>query len=144
MQKASLLETYEPFLGRARIEEFIAGGQVERYFEDHWHQATVATSGDEIVGVAVLLGASLDLIWVRSRSRSRGIGSALLNAVESKAAVTSTVLTLEVWAVNQRAVAFYEHRGFSVIATTDDPQTGLEKLVMRKALEPPEITAAGS
>ena len=106
MQKASLLETYEPFLGRAPIEEFIAGGQVERYFEDHWQQATVATSGDEIVGVAVLLGALLDLIWVRPRSRSRGIGSALLRAVESKAAATSTVLTLEVWAVNRRAVAF--------------------------------------
>jgi hypothetical protein len=37
MQRASLLETYEPFLGRAAIEEFIAGGHVEGYFEEHWH-----------------------------------------------------------------------------------------------------------
>jgi ribosomal protein S18 acetylase RimI-like enzyme len=135
MQRASLVETYEPFLGRAPIEKFIAGGQVERYFQDHWHQATVATSGDEIVGVAVLVdGATLDLIWVRPQSRSRGVGSALLDAVESKAAAESAVLTLEVWQVNERAVAFYQRRGFSVIATTDDPHAGLEKLVMQKAL----------
>jgi len=51
MQKASLLETYEPFLGRVTVEEFIANRNVERYFAEHWRQATVATLGDEIVGV---------------------------------------------------------------------------------------------
>lgn len=135
MQEASLLETYEAFLGRAAIEEFIAGGQVERYFQEHWPQAMVATSRSEIVGVAVLVGALLDVIWVRPESRFQGIGSALMEAVESKALAGSSVLTLEVWGVNRRAVTFYERRGFAVSATTEDQQTGLEKLVMRKALE---------
>jgi hypothetical protein len=76
MQKASLLETYEPFLGQALVEEFIASGNVERYFEEHWHQAMVATLDGEIVGVAVLVGALLDLIWVKPSVRSSGIGSA--------------------------------------------------------------------
>ena len=93
MQKASLLETYEPFLGRAAIEEFIAGGHVEGYFEEHWHQATIAVSGDEIVGVAVLAGSLLDLIWVRPDSRSEGIGSALMDAAERQAAAETGVLT---------------------------------------------------
>jgi GNAT superfamily N-acetyltransferase len=134
MQKASLIETYEPFLGRAAIEEFIAGGHVDRYFEEHWHQATVATSGGKIVGVAVLVGSLLDLIWVRPESRSHGVGSALMEAAERQAAGEGGVLTLEVWDVNRRAVAFYERRGFSVRATAGDPQTGLTKLHMRKAL----------
>jgi len=133
MQKASLLETYEPFLGRAAIEEFIAGGHVEGYFEEHWHQATIAVSGDEIVGVAVLAGSLLDLIWVRPDSRSEGIGSALMDAAERQAAAETGVLTLEVWDVNRRAVAFYDRRGFSVRAAAEDPQTGLMKLHMRKA-----------
>ncbi len=30
MQKASLPETYEPFLGRSAVEEFVEGGNVER------------------------------------------------------------------------------------------------------------------
>jgi ribosomal protein S18 acetylase RimI-like enzyme len=134
MQKASLLETYEPFLGRAAIEEFIAAGRVEEYFDEHWRDATVAISGGDVVGVAVLVGGLLDLVWVRPRSRAQGIGSALLHAAESKAAAGGDELTLEVWEVNGRAVAFYEREGFSVTATSEDPQTGLAKLVMRKAL----------
>jgi hypothetical protein len=54
MQKASLPETYEPFLGRSTVEEFVASGKVDRYFEEHWQHAAVATLDDEIVGVAVL------------------------------------------------------------------------------------------
>jgi ribosomal protein S18 acetylase RimI-like enzyme len=136
MQKTSLLETYGPFVGRRAVEEFIASGQVERYFEKHWYQATVATSGGEILGVAVLVDAVLDLIWVRPESRSRGIGTALLKVVEREAALESDALELEVWDVNERAVSFYEREGFSVSATTEDRATGLDKLVMRKALDP--------
>lgn len=134
MQKASLVETYEPFLGRAAVEEFIAGGNVERYFEEHWHEATIASSGGAIVGVAVLVGTLLDLIWVRPDSRSQGVGSALMDAVERKAASEGSVLTLEVWEANRRAVAFYERRGFSANATFEDPRTGLQKLVLQKVL----------
>ena len=134
MQTASLPETYEPFLGRAAIEEFIAAGRVEDYFDEHWRDATVALSGEDVVGVAVLIDGLLDLIWVRPRSRSQGIGSALLRAAEREGAVGSDELTLEVWEVNRRAVAFYEREGFSVTATGEDPQTGLAKLVMRKGL----------
>lgn len=137
MQKASLLETYEPFLGRDAIEEFIAAGQVEAYFDEHWREATVAVSGGDVVGVAVLVDGLLDLIWVRPRSRSQGIGSALLRAAEGKAVVGNDELTLEVWEVNRRAVDFYEREGFSVTAAGEDPQTGLAKLVMRKALVAP-------
>ena len=71
---------------------------------------------------------------MRPRSRSQGIGSALLRAAESQAAVASDELTLEVSEVNRRAVAFYERAGFSVTSTFQDPQTGLAKLVLRKAL----------
>jgi ribosomal protein S18 acetylase RimI-like enzyme len=54
--------------------------------------------------------------------------------VEHQAAPDGKEVTLEVWTVNRRAVDFYERRGFSVEGTTNDPVTGLEKLVMRKAL----------
>jgi GNAT superfamily N-acetyltransferase len=84
----------------------------------------------------VLVGTLLDLIWVRPESRSQGVGSALMEAIERKAAAKGSVLTLEVWAVNRRAVEFYERRGFSVSATGEDPQTGLDKLVLQKVLPP--------
>lgn len=134
MQRASLVETYEAFLGRMAVEEFIDAGNAERYFEERWQQATLATLSDEIVGVAVLEGALLDLIWVKPTKRSKGIGSRLMESVEEQAALECKEVTLEVWTVNRRAVAFCERRGFAVVGTLDDLATGLEKLVMRKAL----------
>jgi ribosomal protein S18 acetylase RimI-like enzyme len=134
MQRASLVETYGSFLGRAEVEEFIAGGNVERYFEERWPQSTLATVSGEIVGVAVREGTLLDLVWVKPSMRSKGIGSTLMETVEDQAALDGKELTLEVWTVNRRAVDFYERRGFSIDGTVKDPITGLEKLVMRKAL----------
>jgi ribosomal protein S18 acetylase RimI-like enzyme len=134
MQRASLVQTYEPFLGQTAVEDFIAGGNVERYFDEHWAESTVATVRDEIVGVAVRQGSLLDLIWVKPSMRSKGVGSTLMKTVERQAALDATELRLEVWTVNRRAVGFYERRGFSVDGVLSDPVTGLEKLLMRKAL----------
>jgi len=134
MQRSSRVETYEPFLGRSAVEEFVSGGNVERYFEQRWQQSTVATVGGEIVGVAVRDGGLLDLVWVKPSMRSRGIGSMLMELVEEQAAFDGNELTLDVWTVNQRAVGFYGRRGFSVEGTLVDPLTGLEKLRMRKPL----------
>jgi len=133
MQRASLLETYEPFLGRAAIEEFIAGGHVEGYFEEHWHQATIAVSGDEIVGVAVLAGllARPDLGAARIAVRGHRIGAH--GRGRAPGCRRNRRADVEVWDDNRRAVAFYERRGFSVRAAAEDPQTGLMKLHMRKA-----------
>ena len=136
MQKTSLPETYAPFVGGPIVEEFISGGNVDRYFDENWQHATVATLGAEIVGVAVLIGNLLDLIWVKPSMRSKGIGSTLIEAVERQAALDSSALTLEVWEVNRRAVAFYDRLGFSVGGTIDDPVTNLEKLVLQKTLRP--------
>ena len=132
MQTASLPDTYGPFLGTATVDEFVAGGSVERYFEEHWPEATVATVEGEIVGVVVLLGALVDLAWVDPAFRSRGIGSALMADAERQA--DGGELRLEVWTVNERAVAFYERVGFRAADEFDDPATGLPKLVMRKSL----------
>jgi len=110
------------------------GRNVERYFEEHRHHSTVATLAGEIVGVAVLVGPLLDLIWVKPSARSKGIGSALMEEAERRAAIDSRELTLEVWKVNRRAVEFYERLGSSVSGTTSDPITSLDKLVMQRAI----------
>ena len=134
MQQGSLVETYEPFLGRTAVDVFLAGGNVERYFRECWRKATVATHHGTIVGVAVLEGTLLDLLWVDTARRSQGIGGTLLEKAERQAALAGDELVLEVWRVNRRAVKFYERHGFTNTRTFDDPETGLEKLAMRKAL----------
>jgi ribosomal protein S18 acetylase RimI-like enzyme len=82
MQRTSLVETYESFLGRAAVEEFIARGNEERYFEERWQQSMVAIVCGEIIGVAVQEGTLLDLIWVKPSMRSKGIGSTLMQNIE--------------------------------------------------------------
>jgi ribosomal protein S18 acetylase RimI-like enzyme len=133
MQSGSLAETYGPLLGRDSVEAFMAGGTVERYFDERWPASTVAVAAGEIVGVAVLLGDLLDLIWVDPRLRGQGVGSALLLDAEHRAAATHDRLRLEVWRVNERAVAFYLQHGFAVHDVTVD-ELGLEKLTLGKAL----------
>jgi ribosomal protein S18 acetylase RimI-like enzyme len=133
MQRASLPDTYGPFLGRAAVEEFIAGGNVDGYFEEHWRDATVATVDERIVGVVVRRGALVDLAWVDPTFRSEGIGAALMADVERRA--DGGELRLEVWKVNKRAVTFYERLGFRTAVEFTDPGTGLAKLVMRKSAE---------
>jgi ribosomal protein S18 acetylase RimI-like enzyme len=132
MQKASLPDTYGPFLGREMVDEFIAAGNVERYFEKHWRDATVGTVDERIVGVIVRVGALIDLAWVDLAVRSQGIGSALMADAEREA--RSGELQLEVWKVNERAIALYERLGFATTEEKTDPDTGLAKLVMRKAV----------
>jgi GNAT superfamily N-acetyltransferase len=84
-QKASLPDTYGPFLGRAPVDECIAAGNVERYFEEHWPNVTVATVDRRIVGIVVLRGVLVDLAWVDPAFRSQGIGSALMADAERRA-----------------------------------------------------------
>jgi ribosomal protein S18 acetylase RimI-like enzyme len=132
MQKASLPETSGPFLGPTAVEEFVAAGSVERYFEEHWPEATVATVDSRIVGVVVLRGALIDLAWVDPAFRSQGIGSALMADAERRAG--GGELRLEVWKVNKRAVEFYDRLGYAATEEITDPATGLAKLLMRKAV----------
>jgi ribosomal protein S18 acetylase RimI-like enzyme len=132
MQRASLPETYGPFVGRPAVEEFVAAGNVERYFEEHWPDATVATADGRIVGVVVCDGMLVDLAWVDPAFRSQGIGSALMASAERR--VCGGELRLEVWKVNERAVAFYERLGFATGEEFTEPDTGLAKLVMRRAV----------
>lgn len=128
MQTASLPETYGPFLGRAAVEGFIAAGNVEGYFEEHWRDATVATVDARIVGVVVCRGTLVDLAWVDPAFRSQGLGAALMADVERRA---DGALQLEVWKANKRAISFYERLGFRSAEEFTDPM-GLAKLVMRK------------
>ena len=45
-----------------------------------------------------------------------------------------TSRSIEVWKVNERAVSFYERLRFATTEEMADPDTGLAKLVMRRAV----------
>lgn len=81
----------------------------------------VAMNGDDVVGVCET-GAFDDeqVIWklyVAPRSRSRGIGVALLERAMAKLPADTDHVLVEHFAGNTRAAAFYDREGFRVLRT---------------------------
>jgi ribosomal protein S18 acetylase RimI-like enzyme len=89
----------------------------------------VAEHNESLVGVAVVKfgvqcpagarsAAELQTLYVQEHFIGQGVGKALLQAAEAKARKQSgSALWLTVNAKNTRAIAFYEHRGYSKVGT---------------------------
>ena len=73
--------------------------------------------------------------WVEQSQRGRGLGTKLFQAAEREArrrGCTQIVLMT----FSFQAPAFYERRGFEVLATIEDHPRGHRNLLMRKPLAP--------
>ncbi|TJZ42238.1 GNAT family N-acetyltransferase [Streptomyces piniterrae] len=84
----------------------------------------VAVRGPEVLGYAAVRGELLDQLYLRPDVRRQGIGSLLLAEARR---YRPGGLTLHVFQLNDAARAFYEHHGFTVIATGDG-STNMENL----------------
>lgn len=82
--------------------------------------------GGVIQGLIGLSGQQIEGLFVDEKSRSQGIGRALLDFVKRK----YPVLTLQVYEKNLRAVRFYQREGFSVREKQVDEQMGEAEYVM--------------
>lgn len=102
---------------------------------------------------SVLAGFAMAQVEVRDRVRAglivtidvaphfrrRGVGAALMNAIEVgvQAAGGAEVLRLEVAVDNETALNFYAKRGFTAIGEIPGYyQTGMDAIVMEKPLRP--------
>ena len=89
----------------------------------------VAEHNENLVGLAVVkfgvqcpagAGSAVELqaLYVQEHFIGQGVGKALLRAAEAKAREQSgSALWLTVNAKNARAIAFYEHQGYSKVGT---------------------------
>jgi len=79
------------------------------------HPAVLARSGDELLGVAtyIIEGAACELLTLHVSTRRRGVGTALLSAVQ-RIALDAGCLRLWVVTTNDNvdALRFYQRRGF--------------------------------
>lgn len=78
-------------------------------------EAWVAEVGGRVVGVMVLRGDFVDLLYVHPESQRRGVGSRLL----SQAKRGRSRVRLYTFESNEPARDFYEQRGFKAIAFGD-------------------------
>lgn len=83
-----------------------------------------------VAGFAALDGGVLDQLYLLPEVRRRGIGTLLLETVR---AASPRGLTLQVFARNAAARAFYAHHGFEVVTTDEGSGTeeGLPDVTLR-------------
>lgn len=88
---------------------------------------TLACIGERIAGFSAMKEATLHALFVLPDVWGAGIGSALVRRLLSRHAV----ITLEVFARNDRALAFYERHGFTRQTMGRCPDTGEAQWSMR-------------
>lgn len=134
LHKESLPSTYGRFLSAEAVEPWLEGGRSEAYMASRWRNMFVAEVGEEIVAFAVLEGAFLELLWVVNGWRGAGVGAALMDWLEARAASEHGVLELECYEPNQGALRFYRRRGYEVVGRRFNEGAGVADLLLRKEL----------
>src|SRR5262249_2261535 len=118
-----------------RIYEFnssateIADGELLAFFVHERDRIVAGICGNTWGGTC-----ELRQFWVEEAQRRRGLGTKLFQAAEREArrrGCTQIVLMT----FSFQAPAFYERRGFEVVATIDDHPRGHRNLLLRKRLD---------
>lgn len=115
-----------------------------RSLRDSASHALVARVGDAVIGVAIFridgrlpIPAYLQTLAVQPGWRSRGVGKALLRAVEERVFATGPNLFLYCTEDNLGARRFYEREGYQVVGTVPDLLLpGRTEVLYRKTLGP--------
>lgn len=100
-------------------------------FEDPDRDVFLAREGDRVVGFAatrVLGEEAVELagIIVAPSAEGRGVGAALVEAARRRAVANGhSTMIVRTETSNERALAFYRHRGFTPVRTTVENVEGL-------------------
>ena len=102
---------------------------------EEWGDGWVAVAGDDLLGWMLTKDDWLDDLWVSSRHRRQGVGSALLGHAEKEIAARGTALArLHVIASNTLAIAFYERRGWRRLREVPHELLPIPRLEMTKTV----------
>ena len=77
-------------------------------------------------------GVEIDVVWVDDAARGRGLGTALMEAVEAEARRRGAVVA---YLKTVMARAFYERLGYVVFGVLEDRPIGTELFFMKKRLD---------
>jgi ribosomal protein S18 acetylase RimI-like enzyme len=138
MCKGSVAEVYGPIMGYEAVQPWAEGDATDKHIRRMLPNSFVALSRDKLLGVMILEDDLVDLLWVASGQRSRGVGAALLNlAEETLKRQGYPLMRLECFELNTRALSFYIRRGWQKTNRYLDEQSGIYKVLMIK--EPPNL-----
>jgi ribosomal-protein-alanine N-acetyltransferase len=133
--RETIVQVYGQILPWEKLEPWVEGDMVAEKVNKQWQKMIVAEKGSEIVGVIARIDDMIDLLWVDPAHHRKGIGSALLNPVETEINRSGYELAkLECFSDNYRAMGFYQAKGYNPICEEMDEEAGALKKVMTKPL----------
>nr|WP_288454643.1 N-acetyltransferase [uncultured Pseudomonas sp.] len=90
-------------------------------------ETLVLEEAGEILGFASLHEHRLAALFIAPSAQGRGLGKRLLDEAKRRC----DLLELSVYSANNRACAFYQNCGLTVVSEQSDPHTGHPEQVMR-------------
>ena len=121
----TLRACYTPFLGRTRVEAWIAN-EMDGFFRDHSDDIWVATDGASTSGCCIVTGQLLVFLLVDVDEHRRGVGTLLTTHAEDLVFRDYDEIRLESFVDNHRANAFYEKRGWIKDGRHLDAKSGVD------------------
>jgi [ribosomal protein S18]-alanine N-acetyltransferase len=133
--KETIVEVYGKILPWDKLVPWVEGDMVGVVVSKQWQKMIVAEKAGEVVGVTARSDDKIDLLWVHPAHHRRGIGSALLDIVETELKKSGCELAkLECFSDNDRAMGFYRAKGWKPLCEEMDEEAGALKMVMTKTL----------
>ncbi|VVB71765.1 Acetyltransferase (GNAT) domain protein [uncultured archaeon] len=134
--KETILDVYGQILPGEVLEPWVEGDRLAGDVNSLWQYMIVAEKAGDIVAAAARYEDMIALIWVHPAYHRKGIGSALLDIVETELVQSGyRTAKLECFSDNVRAMGFYRAKGWKALCEVMDEEAGALKMVMTKALK---------
>lgn len=133
--KETIMEVYGQILPIDVLKPWIEGDRLGEDVNKLWPYMVVAEKAGEIVAAAARIEDMVALIWVHPAHHREGIGSVLLDIIETEVMKSGYEMAkLECFSDNDRAMGFYRAKGWEPLCEEMDKEVGVLKVVMTKTL----------
>ncbi|RQW79643.1 MAG: GNAT family N-acetyltransferase [Methanothrix sp.] len=133
--KETAVEVYGQILPWEKLEPWVEGDMLSESVNKQWQNMTVAEKTGEVVGVAARSDNKIDILWVHPDHHREGIGSVLLDTIETELKKSGYELaTLACFSDNDRAMVFYRAKGWKPLSEEMNEESGALEVVMTKTL----------
>ncbi|HPJ85256.1 MAG TPA: GNAT family N-acetyltransferase [Methanothrix sp.] len=131
----TIVEVYGQILPEDRLKPWAEGDQLTSDVNNSWQNMIVAEKAGEVVAVAARFDDLVGLVWVHPAHQREGIGSVLLDIVETEITKSGYGMAkLACFSDNDRAMRFYLNKGWKPLSEEMNEEAGALEMVMTKTL----------